>query len=244
MHSREKDRCIVGVVESSWKRSSIAVYSGTELLHSEWIGQELCSSASIFPAFSAALRNLSLRPADIDLFIVSQGPGSFTGVRSGIAFAQGMKLAGAQVCGVSLLSAMLDQATSDCVCCHYIANKTEHYVAAYASSHLCGRDSTLFAAGRYWSELAAPETVEASELGNFAERVFAPLSSAGSDTEWQFLQGEQLFGQLTPAQILGQAVIARMQEAGGSLFHLPLQPCYVKRVRALTLIERGKVYSG
>lgn len=252
------DASITAVVESSWLRSSIAVFSGSELLHSEWIGQELCSSASIFPAFLAALRGLSLRPADIERFVVSQGPGSFTGVRSGIAFAQGMKLAGAQVCGVSLLSGMLsgmqEQAVSELVCCHYRANKTEHYIAGYASSGLCASENTLFAAGRQWSELAAPETVEEGDLEEFAERIFAhlaPLSSGDSSFvsgrssgRWQFIQGEQLFACLTPAQLLGQAVIARLRAGDSSLLHSALQPCYVKRVRALTLAERGKVPMG
>ena len=43
---------------------------------------------------------------DIDLVAVTQGPGSFTGIRIGIAAAKGIAFGGKPCCGVSTLEAM------------------------------------------------------------------------------------------------------------------------------------------
>ena len=56
------------------------------------------------------LKNLGISVSDIDLFAVSKGPGSFTGVRIGVAAAKGLAWgAGKPVCGVSTLEAMAYQ---------------------------------------------------------------------------------------------------------------------------------------
>jgi tRNA threonylcarbamoyladenosine biosynthesis protein TsaB len=56
-----------------------------------------------------AVPSFSLR--DIDLFAVANGPGSFTGIRVGVAAAQGWARAfDRPVCGVSVLEAMVTQA--------------------------------------------------------------------------------------------------------------------------------------
>src|SRR5687767_12569031 len=50
-----------------------------------------------------------LRVADVDLFAVASGPGSFTGLRIGIATMQGLALAnGKPLAGISALDALHD----------------------------------------------------------------------------------------------------------------------------------------
>jgi tRNA threonylcarbamoyladenosine biosynthesis protein TsaB len=59
------------------------------------------------------LKNLDLKLRDIDLFAVSSGPGSFTGVRIGVAAVKGLAWAlDKPVCGVSTLEAMAHLATT------------------------------------------------------------------------------------------------------------------------------------
>jgi tRNA threonylcarbamoyladenosine biosynthesis protein TsaB len=67
------------------------------------------------------LKNLDLKPADIGLIAVANGPGSFTGVRIGVSAAKGLASGlDIPVCGVSTLEAMAYQTgaqSSSCIIC-------------------------------------------------------------------------------------------------------------------------------
>jgi tRNA threonylcarbamoyladenosine biosynthesis protein TsaB len=55
----------------------------------------------------ALLKNLKLTPDDIDMFAVSEGPGSFTGVRIGVAALKGLAFGKNKICvGTSTLDAL------------------------------------------------------------------------------------------------------------------------------------------
>lgn len=59
------------------------------------------ANTKLLPTVHAALRALDLAPADLDAVVVGRGPGSFTGVRIGVATAKGL----AQGLGVPLYGA-------------------------------------------------------------------------------------------------------------------------------------------
>lgn len=50
-------------------------------------------AAALAPMIDASLADAGLRPSDMDLLAVTVGPGSFTGVRIGLAMARGLALA-------------------------------------------------------------------------------------------------------------------------------------------------------
>src|SRR6266699_7278496 len=63
----------------------------------------------------ALLRQQPLAASDVDLFAVASGPGSFTGLRIGIATMQGLALVGRRpLIGISALDALAHLASSDC----------------------------------------------------------------------------------------------------------------------------------
>jgi tRNA threonylcarbamoyl adenosine modification protein YeaZ len=66
------------------------------------------SHSSLLPStLSFALSKLKLKSTDIELIVAGRGPGSFTGLRTGLAFAKGLSLgAETPAAGVSTLSAM------------------------------------------------------------------------------------------------------------------------------------------
>ncbi len=65
--------------------------------HSRWL----------LPAADAVLRGLGLEPAAMDAFAVTTGPGSFTGLRVGLATVQGLALASGRPCvGLSALDVL------------------------------------------------------------------------------------------------------------------------------------------
>jgi tRNA threonylcarbamoyladenosine biosynthesis protein TsaB len=67
----------------------------------------LTHSETLLPMIEAALKNLKLTADDIDMFAVSEGPGSFTGVRIGVAALKGLAFGKNKICvGTSTLDAL------------------------------------------------------------------------------------------------------------------------------------------
>ena len=66
--------------------------------------------AALLPVMAGAvLDDAALRPSDLDLVAVTVGPGSFTGIRAGLAFAHGIgRAAGIPVIGVTVGEALAD----------------------------------------------------------------------------------------------------------------------------------------
>lgn len=63
------------------------------LIQATIVQPPLTHAEHIIPAIEETLRKASLAPADIELIAAAQGPGSFTGLRIGIATAKGLSLA-------------------------------------------------------------------------------------------------------------------------------------------------------
>jgi tRNA threonylcarbamoyladenosine biosynthesis protein TsaB len=83
---------------------TVAVLRDGELL-SEWSASVRASHGeTLLPRLALALERAELTLADIDMFAVGLGPGSFTGVRIGVATAKGLALAeGKPLVGVTSL---------------------------------------------------------------------------------------------------------------------------------------------
>jgi tRNA threonylcarbamoyladenosine biosynthesis protein TsaB len=68
-------------------------------------------SIALFEMVERLLNETGTRLTDVELFAAATGPGSFTGIRVGLAAAQGWaKAFGRPVCGVSVLEAMVEAA--------------------------------------------------------------------------------------------------------------------------------------
>lgn len=77
-------------VECAAKSASCAVMQNGELLGFSFLKNGLTHSETLMPMVDGMLKNLKLNLSNIDSFAVSAGPGSFTGVRIGIAAVKGM----------------------------------------------------------------------------------------------------------------------------------------------------------
>ena len=94
-------------LESSATAASVAIVENGALRAQYMQASGLTHSRTLLSMAEDILKNNEMSMSDIDLVAVASGPGSFTGVRIGVAAAKGLAWgADKPVCGVSTLHAM------------------------------------------------------------------------------------------------------------------------------------------
>jgi len=93
--------------ETSAKAASVALTEGGKLLAESYQNTGMTHSQTLMVMAQDLLKACGLTPKDVDAVAVAAGPGSFTGVRIGVAAAKGFAWGGELPCyGVSTLEAM------------------------------------------------------------------------------------------------------------------------------------------
>ena len=121
-------------IDTSSNCSSVALSDGTVLLGECLLGEDRCCSGRLLDSVEKLLAAALLAPDALDAFAVSLGPGSFTGVRVGIATVKGLALAtGKPALGFSSLAmlAMNLPFASAQVAPMFDARKNEVYAGLY-----------------------------------------------------------------------------------------------------------------
>lgn len=77
-------------VDSSSVSASVAITENGATLAESFINNGLTHSQTLMPMVEKTLKDSGVSIKDIDLFAITNGPGSFTGVRIGIASVKGM----------------------------------------------------------------------------------------------------------------------------------------------------------
>ena len=94
-------------VDSTATAASVAITENGELLAEYTVLNGNTHSETLLPMVESALRVFGLSVAEIDIFALSEGPGSFTGVRIGAATVKGLAFGTEKPCvGVSTLEAL------------------------------------------------------------------------------------------------------------------------------------------
>ncbi len=106
-------------VDSSAKSASVAVAENGKLISECFVNNALTHSRTLMPMVDNALSQADLSIKDIDAFCVNVGPGSFTGIRIGVAAVKGLALADNKPCaGVSTLESIAyNFADESCIVC-------------------------------------------------------------------------------------------------------------------------------
>ena len=85
-------------LETSAVTASVAVTEDEALLAQSFQNSGLTHSATLMPMAANLLENTGLKLDEIDVIAVAAGPGSFTGVRIGVAAAKGLAWPGDKLC--------------------------------------------------------------------------------------------------------------------------------------------------
>ena len=94
-------------LDSTASPASVCLYEDDKLLADYYINTGLTHSQTLMCMVESVLNVTGHKTADIDLFSVNNGPGSFTGVRIGVAAIKGMAYAADKSCvAVSTLESM------------------------------------------------------------------------------------------------------------------------------------------
>ena len=94
-------------LETSARTVSVAITENGKVLAWAYQDTGLTHSRTLMPLAESLLRNVGLSARDMDAFAVAAGPGSFTGLRIGVAAAKGLAFGAERpAVGVSALAAM------------------------------------------------------------------------------------------------------------------------------------------
>lgn len=144
-------------IESSAVAASAAVMADGVLKAEEFSQNGLTHSVTLLPMAENALKKAGLKISDIDLFAVTEGPGSFSGLRIGVTVAKTLAYGcGKNVCGVSTLRALAGNLPfADKIICPIMdARRSQVYNAMYK-----WEDGEL-------REIKAPRAISAEELAS------------------------------------------------------------------------------
>lgn len=99
--------------ETSGKAASVCITEDDRLIFETYSDCGLTHGKELVPSIKYALEKTGLKPDDIDLFAVSAGPGSFTGIRIGISAIKALAWCAGKPCAaVSSLEAAAYSAAS------------------------------------------------------------------------------------------------------------------------------------
>ena len=220
-------------LESSAVAASCAAYIDGRLCARSWQDAGLTHSRTLMPMVRDMLRNSGLDIHGFDVVAVSHGPGSFTGVRIGVATALGIAEGiGARAVGVSTLEAMARLLTeggvlSDAVTLAAMdARRGEVYAAAFLGET------------RLMPDTAAPAPLVCVRAAEFAKKTGKPIICVGDGAEicYNYLKEMGEDCRLAPPHLLRQDAAgvafaaAALMESGGEI--PSLRPVYLRLSQA------------
>ncbi len=102
-----KDEPLILAIETATRAGSVAVASGGEVVASRVGNASVSHSTNLIEMIEFVLNEVRAELSDIDLFATAVGPGSFTGLRIGLATVKAFAaVTGRQIVGVSTLAAI------------------------------------------------------------------------------------------------------------------------------------------
>ena len=123
-------------VDTAGKTAGVALLQDDRLLYEVYLDAGMTHSETLMPMIDTCLKMCGMTCADIDLYGVNAGPGSFTGLRIGLAAVKGLAFPRETLCApVSTLEALAAAHTGEgTVLCALDARRAQVYSAAFELS--------------------------------------------------------------------------------------------------------------
>jgi tRNA threonylcarbamoyl adenosine modification protein YeaZ len=158
-------------IDTSTSRSCVAIIDGSKLLYSGYRDGATAHGPSL-----PALVQEALAVSDVDEVVVGMGPGPFTGLRVGIAFAQSFALAREiPVRGVCSLDAIAAQVTEKDFIITVDARRKEVYWAHYTNGVRVGEPAVNFPADVTGAKIHADLFPDMVALVNLPGNIIEPM---------------------------------------------------------------------
>ena len=152
-------------IETSTSQTAVALVEQGKLVVGRSLARPKQSAERLLPMIAELLAEAGWQRRDIERIGVSVGPGSFTGLRIGIACAQGLSLGlGVPLVGVTSLRAMaraVPEARAGTRVAVLDARRAEVFIGAYGSGPLA-------------HELAPPQALSRNDARRLLEAQLAP----------------------------------------------------------------------
>ena len=133
-------------VDSSSFSASVAITENGVTLAENFINNGLTHSQTLMPMVEKTLKDANVSVKDMELFAIANGPGSFTGVRIGIASVKGMADALNKKCvAISTLEAIAEPLKNeDCIACAVMdARCNQVYTAIFENGNRLCEDKAV-----------------------------------------------------------------------------------------------------
>lgn len=133
-------------IDTSGKAAGIAILSDSHTLYEIYINTGLNHSLVLLPELNKALNTLKLELKDLDLYVTTTGPGSFTGLRIGLSTLKGFAVSqNKPLVGVSTLEALAHNIyAKDVLICPILNGPMEEiYTALYRYNDKAGYEVVI-----------------------------------------------------------------------------------------------------
>jgi tRNA threonylcarbamoyladenosine biosynthesis protein TsaB len=218
-------------IDSSASAASAALVKDGKILGEFYCNVGLTHSQTLMPMIGSLFADVGAAVRDVGLFAVSAGPGSFTGIRIGIASVKGLAFSGDKPCvGVSTLEAIAWNLSliEGTVCAVMDARCGQVYNAVFRAENGC-----LF-------RLTPDRAIAADKLAAECEKYPKPLFLVGDGAKLCYnMQGfRDLGAKLPPEPLLYQraggvaAAAAGAYAAGKTVSASQLVPVYLRPAQA------------
>ena len=211
--------------ECSATAASVAVLEDGAILGSAYSNVKLTHSQTLMPMMENLLLSTKLSLSDIDCFAVSNGPGSFTGIRIGISAVKGLAAAQNKPCipvSTLLAAATLVKFHRGIICVVMDARCGQVYNALFRSD---GQTVT-----RLCDDRAVLAQELKTEIENFTQDVI--IIGDGADMFYNTFRTDNM--RIAPPHLrfqnaLGVALAAKLEDA---VSHTELLPFYLRLPQA------------
>lgn len=230
---------IILAIDSSASAASAALWDDGKILGEFYCNTGLTHSQTLMPMIHGLLQNSRVPLSGVDLLAVSAGPGSFTGIRIGIASVKGLAFTDQKPCvGVSTLDA--------------ISRNLSHLDATICAvmDARCGQvyNAVFQSFGGTVTRLTEDRAISADELAHECEKYPKPLFLVGDGAKLCYNnQGFQSIGALlAPEALLYQhaggvaETAAQAYQNGFAVSPDALRPVYLRPAQAERMLNNKR----